>query len=129
VTLWKTTYTYAARGDDLEVTDTASGEVRWLGKPCGYPVEEVIPIPNSDDCITLLRYWNDPRSFRNLVRVHGEGQIVWAAELPEEEDPEDPDAYVSAELFEGELTANSWSAYQVKLDLDTGRILARTFTK
>jgi hypothetical protein len=50
---------------------------------------------------------------------------VWQAELPTSEN----DAYMEAEWRDGKLTAFSWSCFAVELDVTTGRIHSRLFTK
>lgn len=57
------------------------------------------------------------------MRVRADGGIVWRAELP------DPDnRYVEAELARAGVDARALS-YSLRLDLNTGRILERTWTK
>jgi hypothetical protein len=63
---------------------------------------------------------------RNLVRLTPQNRIVWRAEVP---DPGSNDTYVAVRWSGRSLAANSWSAYLVKLDPDTGRLLSATFTK
>jgi len=62
--------------------------------------------------------------FQNLVRVRPDGSIAWRAELPESDDK-----YVHAKLVEGRVFAYSYGGYDVEIDLETGRILRRVFSK
>ena len=39
------------------------------------------------------------------------------------------DAWTAVQVNGNEVVANSWSCFQVRLDLDTGREIARQFTK
>jgi hypothetical protein len=50
---------------------------------------------------------------------------VWRAELPGSDDK-----YVNAKLAaEGRLSAYSYGGYEVEIDLDTGRIVSKRFSK
>lgn len=120
-------YTYSIKNNDLVVRDRISGIIVWQGKPEGYPVKEAVALVGTDDCIVLYPYMSgQQRNFENLVRCRGDGSVVWRAELPE---TSMLDAYVSVQLGNDGLIANSWSCYFVVLDPDTGRILSARFTK
>lgn len=122
-----TTVTFSVLNRELVVTDAATGRPRWSGRPLGLPVEDVQPISDSADAIVLLDYAGAPQGpCRNLVRIDPDGRVVWEGELPTSSSTE---AYVSFQLDGKALTANSWSSNHVQLDLGTGRIDARKFTK
>ena len=112
--------------EELWIVRAATGELRWRGKPDGYPVDEVLPVPDSDDCLVLLLYDRGPATaFRNLLRCRPDGVVVWRAELPDR----GADAYVGVRWMGEHLVAGSWSGFEVRLDPGTGRILEQTFTK
>jgi hypothetical protein len=67
-----------------------------------------------------------PKSWANLIRVRPTGEVVWRA-YPVENSGGDCWMYYS--LRGGGLEANTWSCYHCKLDLQTGRIRSRSFTK
>jgi outer membrane protein assembly factor BamB len=120
-------WTYSLVDDQLVVKDIITDATVWQGKPEGYPVETIVPLVNSDDCIVLYHYMSGhKRFFQNLVRCRHDGTIVWRAELP---DAAIGDVYVSVGLRDGQLVANSWSCYLVVLDPETGQILSTRFTK
>lgn len=87
-----------------------------------------ITLPGEADTIVL---WEatpnhlNARNDHNLVRMNARGGIVWAAQLPQV----GSDSFVSVQMDNGKLLANSWSCFQVTLDIDTGRILTSVFTK
>lgn len=93
-------------------------------------IEVALSIPSSTDRIVLLDYYHRRQKkegdFQNLMRRRADDSIVWYADLPS---PGANDAYVSADWQGNELIANSWSCYRVELDLETGHILSKTFTK
>jgi hypothetical protein len=51
---------------------------------------------------------------------------VWVADLP---DATGNDAYVAVKFEGGRLVAHSWSCYRVEIDIETGKILSKIFTK
>jgi hypothetical protein len=118
---------YRVAGNELTVTD-GSGTELWRGQPEGHPVAWAESVPGSDDGIVLYEYYRPERTygcFDNLVRVRPFGSVLWRAELPSNE----TDSYTAAEISEGALSAYSWSCYRVRIDLETGRITERVFSK
>ena len=122
-------YSYFKSSDSLGVTSAATGERLWLDLPEGYAVRAVAAIPETDDCLVLLKGDTDkasqPGHFENLWRYSYETGVIWRAELPQS----GSDCYVSFALEAVGLRANSWSCYLVAIDIETGRIQSRTFTK
>jgi len=55
--------------------------------------------------------------------------VAWAAFPPRGDDSEGQDSWTFVRLDGHQLIANSWSAYEVHLDLDTGKEITRQFTK
>jgi hypothetical protein len=75
--------------------------------------------------IVLLDWDGQPTAFCNLLRVDAAGRIIWTAT------PTHPleGVWVDARLQDGRLHANHWNGFADVIDLDTGRIVARTSTK
>lgn len=111
---------------DLVIEDP-EGNVRWRGQPDQHPVEWAIPMRNTDDGIALYHYYRPDHPygpFQNLVRVRPDGSIMWRAELPGTDDK-----YVGAKLVEGRLSAYSYGGYDAEINVETGRIIAKRFSK
>lgn len=85
-------------------------------------VEKILPIPENVDLIVLLSH---KIPFRNILRCHPDGEIVWQAELATNSN----DVYTHVDWNGKSLTANSWSCFYVTLDINTGKILSSEFTK
>ncbi len=60
-----------------------------------------------------------------IVRRGPDGSMTWQVLPPEG----GQDVWVSARLQEDALVANSWSGWLVRLDLVTGVVIERIFTK
>ncbi len=117
---------YSAVAGECVVKDE-HGNVIWQGSPEGYKTVWAQSVPGSDDGLVLYDYYRPEKrygSFQNLVRIRPFGSIIFRAELPVGDD-----TYVSAEISNGELFANSWGCYRVHLDISTGTVLQRVFTK
>jgi hypothetical protein len=103
------------------------GVVLWSGRPLGYPVSAALPINGSSDCIVLC----NPDAqlagvFRNLIRVSANGAVVWRADLPARSGN---DSYVAVQWAGPQLVANTWTAYSVHIDANSGQIISAEFTK
>lgn len=94
-------------------------------------MEAEVVLPDTDDTVVLL----DPRQrpegvldwhpFHNVLRLSPEGEVRWRAELVPEEDA--VKAWLGVD-FDGALRVWTYS-YNCELDPETGRIVAKTFTK
>lgn len=60
----------------------------------------------------------------NLMLLDADGNIKWKAKLPGM-----PDFFVSFQLEDGEIFANSFSGYYIKIDKYTGKQLECEFVK
>jgi hypothetical protein len=60
-----------------------------------------------------------------IVRREPDGSVTWRAPPPEG----GQDAWVRVRLQDEAVVANSWSCWLVRLDVTTGAIIERTFTK
>jgi hypothetical protein len=67
-----------------------------------------------------------PKNFLNLLRLRHDGTVAWHAQLP---DSSGNDAFVEFEWQDGELMANSWSGYRIRIDLQDGSTRDETFVK
>jgi hypothetical protein len=113
---------YSTKDGDLVVTDSGSGRVIWQGRIQAMPIRKAGPVPGAPDAIVLLDYdQRPPGEFPeygwNILRVSPEGQVVWQARTPEEHGH---DAWWDFELEGGQLTAWSYSAHEVAINLETG---------
>jgi hypothetical protein len=123
-------YVYFKSGNDLGVADATTGRLVSLGYLEGYMVRSVEQLPSENACIVLLNgdegLGARERRFRNLCYYAHERGTIWHAELPT---TSGVDHYVSFSVNGGQLFGNSWSAYYVELDVASGKIQAKTFTK
>ena len=109
----------------LEILDD-DGHVTWRGRPDGRSVKAVFPLEDRLGAIVLLDPDEVFERFRNLLCVDLNGEIVWRAELPADDAV---DAYVDAKPTRSGFVANSWSCWRVTIDLSSGEITDREFTK
>ena len=81
----------------------------------------------SDRVIYLFDYMDFPRhaQAQNLKCFTKEGKLVWIAEHPTNSTN---DSYTSIS-FDKVLKAFSFGCYSVEIDIDTGKILRKVFTK
>lgn len=85
-------------------------------------ISNVLNIHEKTDLIVMLAYLGN---YQNVLKCDVNGNVLWRAELPE--GPED--VYVEIEWKENQLVAYSFSCYQVVLDIETGKILSKVWTK
>ncbi len=111
----------------LFIKDKSTGEVVWQGRPFGCSVEKIMPLPGQPNCIVLIDHYefsqSEYRHLSNLINISPEGEIIWTAQLPQTKD-----SFVDFDWEDNILFANSWSGFRVRIDLETGRIMNRTFT-
>jgi hypothetical protein len=111
-----------------------------LGDPKLHTVRRELPIPHSRDRLLLFAYEAAPptRVFRNLLRCHPDNSVVWHARLPldtyaQPYSKDATDCYTDAAILEFGFVrwveAFSWSCYSVCIELRSGRLIRRTFTK
>jgi outer membrane protein assembly factor BamB len=117
---------YSLNEKRLQIKDGHSQEVIWGGKPDGYPVLTVFPIPESDDCIVLLDFNNNTSRLKNVVRCKPDGTIAWRCQLP---NSSGFDAYTSVAWTNQVIEAYSWSGFVVSLNIDNGNIMSSMFVK
>lgn len=86
----------------------------------------MIQLPSSDDVLEMAPTTDGIGYTANIVRRRRDGTAAWTA-LPPRGDVQD--AWTNVQVSEKEVVANSWSCFQVRFDLDTGREIDRQFTK
>lgn len=103
----------------------ADGSIRWRGDYRGMKVIAVLPFDGNSNCLILLDMAASKEpTFENLICVNSDGGVAWKAELPETND-----AFVSIEMTNNGLQANTWNGYRVTLDRYTGKIIQSKFVK
>jgi len=87
---------------------------------------DIIPIPGSDDALELAATADGYGYIASIARTRPDGSAAWIA-FP----PLGPvqDAWITVRLEGQRLTASSWSAFDVQIDLSTGHQIGRIFTK
>ncbi len=113
-----------------------SGELRisrddppfeWQGLVDSLTVVEVHPLADGAEALVLLDAPRGITPVQNLVKVDAEAHVVWRGELPTDTQG---DCFVNLAVEEaGNVSASTWSGYQVVLSRQTGRLLERRFTK
>ena len=116
---------YELAAGDVVARDGA-GNVRWRGRPDGFPTMAIVPLPDTEDAVVLLDYMAGPKNFSNLLRIRPDGTIVWRAAPPE---LSTNDAYVECRWRGDSFYANSWSGCLVEIDLETGVRKSTEFVK
>ena len=123
---------YWVESDDLW---SANGEaIVWRGRPDGHPAVSAVALPGTDDAVVLLSAQSGPRNplgklkgWPNLVRIRPDGTVVWRVAPGQR--PSDRDWWVSVDIEDDTLYANSWSCYRCRLDPESGSVMSSVFTK
>lgn len=92
----------------------------------GHEILKRLEIPGSTDDVILLTWGAGSDAFQNLIRRRIDGTIAWRAALPTEGIA---DGYTQVQWKGNELTAGSWSGYDVVIDVTDGRIRSTRFLK
>jgi hypothetical protein len=95
----------------------------WGADPLAVSIAERVLVEGTGDAFVLV---DGEYVAENLLRIDSGGATVWAGELP---DNAAWDFYVSFHWDGTELVANSWSGYRVTINVMSGRISRREFTK
>jgi len=85
-----------------------------------------IPIPGSDDVLELAPTADGYGYTASITRRRSDGSAAWTALPPR---GEQQDAWTTVRVDGQQMVADSWSAFEVRLDLDTGKEITRQFTK
>ena len=91
-------------------------------KPISTNIKQIIKL---DRDLLIIR--EDSHNFEGPSNVYclDKSDVIWYSELPSEGDYYSNDLQIK----EGDLTVSSWSGQTVKIDVETGKILQKTFTK
>ena len=109
----------------IVVSRRSDGSQSCSGQYNDIPIRSAVPIDDGKRCILLLDPDASQRSvFENLLCIDQNGSAFWTAKLPDR-----PDCYVSIDLREEGIWANSWSCFRVLIDKHSGVELERIFTK
>lgn len=109
--------------------DVRGGEL-WVDDrrlELNHAVQSAEQLPGGDLLVLYVTAADDYpawKTFANLVRVDGSGDVRWTAQLPGSHG----DVYVSL-LSTEPIVAQSFSGYRCTIDARTGGILRREFVK
>lgn len=120
--------TFSTIDREVVVTDSATGDVLWHGRPYEADVASLLAIPATADALVLLDYMSKRGAFANLIRIGPDGEIRWRAQLPS---ADSTDAYVEFDYDDdGDfVVAQSWTGHSVVIDPSSGKIIERKFVK
>lgn len=130
-------YVYVIKDGILYSYLENSEKVIWAGKFKEIDVVSFLKMPNSDDCIIILRWIhssNKPGT-KNAMRVTPFGEIVWEIDLPNEYKNifginREDDIYVRIyKIFDTKVLINSYSGFLDDVDLETGKVVDTKFVK
>jgi hypothetical protein len=126
-------FIYSVQDKELFVTDIETGKLTWKGKPNQLDVLTVIPIPETNDCIVLLKY-SQPGSYqKNLLRLDPYGRIKWEPGLPIKTlfglERTDQEIYLAVKLDDNRVIGTTFSGFIDFIDIETGQILDSVFVK
>ena len=119
-------YKFELESGTIIVTDLSDNNLIWKGKPNNHVVKQIIQTPEIKTCIALLDPDQKNDRFHNLVKVDINGFILWEAELP---DFSGVDCYVDVKFQDDFLVAHSWAGFKVIIDIESGQIVSKKFTK
>ena len=85
-----------------------------------------IPLPGSSDVLELAPTTDGLGYTASITKRRRDGSAAWTA-LPPGGDLQD--AWTAVRVDGQQVVANSWSCFEVRLDLDTGKEITRQFTK
>jgi hypothetical protein len=85
-----------------------------------------IGIPGSQDVLELVPTSDGLGYIASVIRSRQDRSAPWTA-LPPRNDMDD--AWTAVRIDGQQVVANSWSCFEVRLDLNTGLEITRTFTK
>jgi outer membrane protein assembly factor BamB len=119
-------WAYSVNEKKLQIKDTHTQELTWEGEPDGFSVLAILPIPETDDCIVLLNFYNNTSRMKNVVRCKPDGAIAWRCKLPSSNGF---DAYTSIVWTDRGLEAYSWSGFVVVLNINDGSVMSSMFVK
>ncbi|MBY0273392.1 MAG: hypothetical protein K2X02_08340 [Alphaproteobacteria bacterium] len=104
-------------------------ETTTFSKELDYPIQDVIYLAKNQTYIILfdrdsnIRKWGQ---FPNIICLNSKGEKIWTVELPT---TDTGDSYFRMRFKNGKLIADSWKSYSCDIDVNTGKIIERIFTK
>ena len=127
-------FSYSILEKELSVTENVSGNSIWHGKPKQLDGKIIVPIPDFDDCIVLLDFYQaDASQTKNLLRIDPYGRIIWESGFPSKQlygiKRTDHEAYVFMEYENQKLWGTSWSGFRDEINIDNGAIIDSIFVK
>jgi hypothetical protein len=100
--------------------------VLFLGPGLVIAMGPEIPIPGSGDVLEPAPAPDGLGYIASVIRRRSDGSAAWMAPLPRDDMD---DAWTAVRVDGQQVIANSWSCFEVCLDLNSGREISRTFTK
>jgi len=85
-------------------------------------MEVRLPIVGTSDFVSVTK--DSDGYINSLHRESGTGFATWSATAPS-----DHTSWVSASMLDGELWVSTFDGWRMRLDLDTGEVVERHFTK
>ena len=118
------TEVFSIPSQEFAVFRAEDGAITWSGSYRGMKVVAALLIDGTRCLVLLDTAASEEKVFENLLCVERSGGVVWKAELPDQ-----PDAFVKFEMTAGGLLAWTWSGWNLKLDIATGKTIIREFVK
>jgi hypothetical protein len=109
---------------EIEIRDGGLWNGERQRRPVGTQVVQVLHL-GADRWLIREDYFRFPAGQSNLYCVDGGLATIWSAELPSSDDP-----YCNeAKVIDGKLFAWTWNCYCCELEIRSGRIISKCFTK
>jgi hypothetical protein len=118
------TEVFSIPNHEFTVFRAKDGAISWSGSYQGMKVVAASLFDGARCLLLLDTATSKQEIFQNLLCVERSGKVVWRAELPDQ-----PDAFVKFEIAADGLYAWTWSAWMLKLDPATGKIIKQEFVK
>lgn len=107
----------------LRIVGSAIASASEVWNPIGTKVIECVDC--GDGFIVREDYYKFPEGKGNVYKLSYTMKLLWVAELPV-----DTDTYANQIEYDGSsIRCASWEGYTCNLDLSSGKILSKVFTK
>ena len=107
----------------LEVIDARTGITTSTRHAAATKIVQLFPL--GENVVIREDYYQFPRNSSNVYCVDGALNTVWMAELPHP-----TDVFANSVIqAEGVLRCITWDGYTCDIDVNTGKLLKRSFTK
>jgi hypothetical protein len=126
---------YIIKNGELLICTNKSGGDIYVGQVNGIKVEEVLKIPDTQDCIVLLNYLQaHVKQKSNILRIDETGKIKWEVGSPQKQDSkqlirDEIGSYTGFFIRNGLLFAYDYSGFSDQIDMKTGLVLHSEFVK